>query len=206
MDAEREWWRRTLAVVARPRPVFAALRNDDLEDVEARQEPLLAIVLLAGIAGVLATPIAGRLYDEPEVDGLFVAIWAFIAGGLYGIVGYFVIGGALYLGVRGLGGAGGYRRARHILGFAAVPLVVSLMLVPVQLAAYGGDVFGSGGDDEGAGEVVFATLRLAFLVWTTALVVLGVREVEAWSWTRSLGAVGLLALFLAAFVALPTVF
>jgi hypothetical protein len=206
VSSEREWWRRTFAVVARPRAVFAALRNDAEDDLEARQEPVLAIVLLVGIAGVLATPVAGQLYDEPEVDAIFVAVWAFIAGGFYGFAGYFLIGGALYLGLRGLGSLGGYRRARHLLAFAAVPLIGSLLLLPVQLALYGGDIFGSGGADEGTGTTVFALLRLAFLLWAGVLLLIGIREVERWPWERAAGAIGLLALFVAAFLYLPSVF
>ncbi len=56
MDAEREWWLRLVAVLTRPRIVFLALRNDDEEDVQARQEPILLVVLLAGIAGLVLTP------------------------------------------------------------------------------------------------------------------------------------------------------
>ena len=49
---ERVWWERTLLVLRRPAGVFAALRG---EDDGSRSEPLLAIVFLAGIAGVLGT-------------------------------------------------------------------------------------------------------------------------------------------------------
>jgi hypothetical protein len=201
---EREWWRRAVGVLARPRPVFAALRSEQAEDVEARQEPILAIVLLAGIAGVLATPVAGRLYDEPAVDGLFIAIWAFIAGGVYGVAGYFLLGAALWLALRSLGSEGRFRRARHLLAFALVPIVLSLGLLPVELAVYGGDVFGSNGSDEGTGTAVFELLRLVFLLWAAGLLVVGVRELERWSWPRAAGTIGLLSLFTAAFLAVPT--
>jgi hypothetical protein len=192
-----------LRVVAEPRPVYAALRSDSEEDLEARQEPVLALVLLAGIAGVLATPIAGRLYDEPAIDALFVAVWAFIAGGFYGAAGYFLIGGALYLALRSLGGHGTYRRARHVLAFSLVPVILSLALLPVELALYGGDIFDSDGADEGTPKTVFAVLRLGFLLWSAGMLVVGIREVEAWSWQRAAGALGLLALFTAAFLYLP---
>ena len=46
---DREWWLRTLVIFQAPRAVFAALRNDAPEDAEARQEPVLALVLLAGV-------------------------------------------------------------------------------------------------------------------------------------------------------------
>jgi hypothetical protein len=179
-----------LRVVAEPRPVYAALRNESEEELEARQEPVLALVLLAGIAGVLATPIAGRLYDEPAIDALFVAVWAFIAG-------------ALYLALRSLGGHGTYRRARHVLAFSLVPVILSLALLPVELALYGGDIFDSDGADEGTPKTVFAVLRLGFLLWSAGMLVVGIREVEAWSWQRAAGALGLLALFTAAFLYLP---
>src|SRR5262245_64575799 len=60
---QKEWWLRALAVFTSPRGTFAALRDDSAGAAEARQEPILAIILLAGIASVLATSPAGRLLD-----------------------------------------------------------------------------------------------------------------------------------------------
>jgi hypothetical protein len=200
---QREWWLRALAVLVAPRAVFAALREEAREDLEARQEPLLAIVYLAGIAGVLASTAAGRLFDDPELDGLLVAVWAFIAGGVYGFATYFVAGAAVYMGARGLGGLGSYRRARHVLAFAAVPFALSLLLWPFRLAVYGGDVFRSGGSDAGAGGDVFTALALGFAAWSLVLLAVGVKTVHGWSWGRAIAALGLVGAVLAAFAVLP---
>ncbi len=203
---QREWWLRVLAVLVAPRAVFAALREEAREDIEARQEPLLAIVYLAGIAGVLASTVAGRLFDDPELDGLLVAVWAVIAGGIYGFATYFVAGAAVYLGARGLGSLGSYRRARHVLGFAAVPLALTLALWPLKLALYGGDSFRSGGSDSGAGGDVFTALTLVFAAWSLVLLAVGVKTVHGWSWGRALAALGLVGAVLVAFAVLPTLF
>ena len=53
---ERSWWLRAPAVLVAPRAVFVSLRDESDEAIEARQEPLTAIVGLAGIAAVLASP------------------------------------------------------------------------------------------------------------------------------------------------------
>ncbi len=206
MSPDRQWWLRVPAVFLSPRAVFVALRNEEEEDVDARQEPILALVYLAGIAAVLATSTAGTLLDDAEYDSLLLFVWAVIAGGIYGLAGYFIIGGAVYLGARGLGSLGTYRRARHVLGFAAAPLALSLLLVwPLELAVLGDDVFRTGGADDGTTDLVFDGLELGFALWSAALLLVGVRAVHGWSWWRSLGALGLVALFLAAFAYLPSV-
>lgn len=204
LSPSRAWWLRVPAVLVSPRPVFFALREDDEDDVAARAEPLLATILLAGMAAVLATPTASDLLDNPEYDGLLVAIWTFIAGGIYGSVGYFVFGFALYFGVRLVGSAGDFRRARQTVGFALVPLAASLLLtVPLRLALYGGDTFRDGGADEGIGGAVLLALQLAAVLWSLALLAIGVRVTHGWSWLRSAGAlagaVALLAVLLGVF-------
>jgi hypothetical protein len=207
MSPEREWWLRVPAVLLGPRAVFVALRDGSPEDVDARQEPVLALVYLAGVAAVLGTSTAGRLFEDPEYDALLAAVWAVVAGGFYAFAGYWLIGGALYLGARGLGGLGDYRRARHVLAFALAPLALSLLVLrPVELAAFGTDVFRRGGSDEGTAGTLFDGLELAFALWSASLLLVGVRAVHGWSWWRSLGALGLVALFLAAFAYLPVVF
>ena len=206
MDPDRQWWLRVPAVFLSPTSVFVALRNESREDIEARSEPVLALVCLAGVAVALGTSTARTLYDNVDYDALLVAIWAVIAGGIIAFTGYFIVGGALYLGARGLGSEGSFRRARHLLGFSVAPLALSLIVLwPVELALFGSDRFRRFGSDDGSAGQVFDALQLGFVAWSGVLLLVGVRAVHGWSWWRSLGALGLVALFLAAFVYLQSV-
>jgi len=186
----RDWWIRTLLVLQRPRPVFAALRDDSREAASERSEPVLAIVILAGVAWALSTSTAAHLMDDDSYDAVAVAIWAFFVGGVYGFFGYFAIGAILHRAVRALGSLGSYRRTRHVLAFAAVPLVVSLAAWPAKLALFGGDAFHGGGSDEGVGGAAFVAVEVACLAWALALLVIGVRAVHGWTWARSLATLG----------------
>jgi hypothetical protein len=206
MSPDREWWLRVPAVLFAPRRVFLALRDESREQIDARAEPILALVYLAGLAAALASSTARTLYDDPEYDGLLVAVWVVVAGSFIAFVGYFVAGAAVYLGALGMGSEGTFRRARHILGFSLAPLALSLVVVwPIQLAAFGTDIFRRGGSDEGTASTVFGVLALGFALWSAVLLLIGVRAVHGWSWWRSLGALGLVALFLAAYAYLPEV-
>jgi len=186
----RDWWLRAFLVLQRPRPVFVALRDDSKQSLGDRSEIVLAIVILAGVAGVLSTATAGRLLDDGDYDGLLVAVWAFIAGSIYGAFAYFVLGALLYASCRALGSEGSYRRARHVLAFACVPIALSLILWPVKLAVFGEDLFRSGGSDAGDGGTVFALLTFGFVAWAVVLLVIGVRAVHGWTWQRALAASG----------------
>ena len=190
----------------RPRLVFLALRVDDDDDLEARQEPILLIALLAGMAGVALSPAWGGLLDQSRVDGLVVAVLTFVGGAFYGAAGYFVVGGALHLGARTMGSLGNWRLARQVVAFACVPLALSLPLtLPVGVAAFGGDLFRTGGSDSGSGGDVYLGYELVFVVWTLALLLYGVRTTYGWSWPRSAGALVLLAVFLAIFAVIAAV-
>jgi Yip1 domain len=176
---QREWWLRALTIFQSPRPLFAALRDDSEEAAEARQEPVLAIIILAGIAGVLTTSLAGRLLDDYRFDGWNVAVWAFLGGIVYGTVVYWLGGLLVHALASALRTGSSYRQARHLLGFAAAPLALSLLLVwPVRIAIYGDDLFRTGGSDTGTGEWIFDVLILASYVWTFGLVALGLLELR----------------------------
>jgi len=189
-----------VAVLVRPRPVFLALRIEDDDDLAARQEPILLITLVAGMAGVLLSPTWATLLDQRDVDGLVLAVLTFVGGVFYGAAGYFVVGGALYLGARSVGSLGSFRLARHVLAFGCVPLALSLPLtLPLGLAAFGGDLFRAGGFDDGRGGDVYLAFRLVFVAWTLLLLLYGVRVTYGWSWLRSLAALVLLFVFLGVF-------
>ena len=206
VSPERRWWHNVLRVLTRPGDVFEQLRERSSEDRDARQEPALLIVLVAGTAGVLMTPVAGGLLDEPEYDALLIAVWAFIGGIFYGAAIYLLGGVALWLAARGMGSTDDWRLARHILAFSAVPVAASLVVVlPIRLLAFGGDIFRSGGADGGAAGALLSGARLLFVAWSVGLLLVGLRTVYRFSWPRAAGALALVVLFGAAIAAIPSV-
>jgi hypothetical protein len=178
---QKEWWLRTFAVFHKPRLVFAGLRDDSDEAAEARQEPVLAITSLAGIAAVLSTSLSGRALDDPAFSNSVLAVlsWAFIGGLVYGAIVYWLGGLIVHAIASALRTESTYRQARHLVAFAAAPLALSLLLVwPIRIAAYGNDLFRSGGSDTGAGDVLFDLLILASYAWTFGLVAFGLLELR----------------------------
>jgi hypothetical protein len=198
--ADREpdsWWLRALLVAQAPAAVFADLRDDSRQAAEARQEIVAALAFLAGVALTLLTAQASSFADDPARAGIIIPVWLFIAGLLVGIVNYWLAGGVLYLALDWLGARTSYRQARHLLALAAVPLALSLVLLPVRLALYGGDIFRSGGTDTGSGVHVFTVLEIGFGVWSLVLLAIGIRVVESWSWARALAATALFGVLVA---------
>jgi hypothetical protein len=151
--------------------VFTELRDDSPEASQARQEPVLAIVLLAGAAGVLATSLAGTT----DLDGLELAVWAFLGGALEGFALYFVVGALVYAGGAAAASAWSYRHARHVLAYAVVPLALSLPVWAVRLAV----------------DRDFDAVLVVVLAWCAALLVVGVRVLHAWPWSRAVAAAAL---------------
>jgi hypothetical protein len=207
VEAERRdesaWWLRALLVPQAPVPVFTALRADSREAAEDRQEPLSLAAYLNGLALTVLSPTAASFADDPVRRGIAIPAWLFIAGLFVAVINFWVGGGALYLALNLLGGKSSYRQARHLLALAGIPIVFSLVLLPVRLALYGDDIFRTGGADGGSARWIFTALALAFAAWSVGLLLVGIRTLERWSWSRSAAAMGaFLALVVLASLAL----
>ena len=186
---ERGWWRRLPLILVRPQEVFAELRDRSDEQAEALAEPMVALTILAGIAMFLSTATAGQLFDDPEFDWLLVAVEAFFAGVLVALQNYWLGGAALLLGLRSLRSPSRYRTARQIVGLSTAPFVLALIIVwPVRIAVFGGDLFRSGGSDEDTAGIALNVVDGVFVLWALGLAIVGVRTVEEWSLPRTLGA------------------
>jgi hypothetical protein len=196
-DESRAWWLRALLVAQAPRTVFASLRDDSREAADDRQDTIAAVAFFAGLALTLITSQAASFADDPARTGIVIPVWLFIAGLLVAVVNYWLAGGVFYLALNWLGSAGSYRQARHLLVLAAVPFALSLVLLPVRLALYGGDIFRSGGADAGSGAHVFPFLAAGFGLWSLVLLAIGVRVVNRWTWPRTLAAVAVFGVLVA---------
>jgi hypothetical protein len=196
------WWKRAPLVLLVPRPVFVALRDESVEGAEERQEPLAALIALAGISVVLVSPAFRQMMNTGGVDLILVIVLAFIAGVLYAVATAWLGGGLLFGAARRLGGLGSYRRARQTVELASAPLALALITFwPVRFAVYGTDLFRTGGDDYGRGDGIFGGVFLGFVAWSVILLLLGVRATHGWGWGRSAAAVVLAAAFPALIVA-----
>lgn len=203
--AGRAWWRRVPLTLKNPAAVFRALREEDEVDVQARSEPITAIAILAGMAGVLLTPAWGSLQDDGTVDGLVVAVVTFVGGAFYGAAAYFVIGLVVWIGAKAVGVDAPFRIARQVVAFAATPIALSLAVtLPTLLALFGGDWFRSGGVDAGGRRWIVLAVGLAFVAWSVALLALGLRTTFRLPWQGVLGALLLAGVLVAAFAVLPS--
>jgi hypothetical protein len=201
---ERSWWLRAPAVLVAPRAVFVSLRDEGEQETESRQEPLIAIVGLAGISAVLGTPVARQLLNDASFSVSLIPVWAFLGGAAYAVGVYWLGGGLLYGAARRFGGLGSYLRARSVVALSAAPLALALFtLWPIRIAIYGENLFRTGGDDWGPGDRTFGGLLYFAFAWSAILLVIGVRSVHGWTWRRSLAAVGL-AVALPALLVLAT--
>jgi hypothetical protein len=202
---ERSWWLRAPAVLVAPRAVFVSLRDESEDAVEARQEPLVAIAGLAGIAAVLGSPVARQLLNDASFSVSLIPVWAFFGGVVYAVAVYWLGGGLLYGAARRFGGLGSYRRARSLLALSAAPLALALFtLWPVRIAIYSEDLFRTGGTDWGPGDRTFGGLFYFAFAWSAILLVIGIRAVHGWGWARSVGTFALAAA-LPALIVLATV-
>ena len=202
---ERTWWLRAPAVLVAPRAIFASLRDDTDEAAEARQEPLVAIAALAGIAAVLPSPTFRRMLNDGSVSLVLVPVLAFVLGSLYAVATCWLGGGLLHGAARRLGSEGSWRRARHTVALAATPLALAMLTFwPIRIAVYGEDLFRTGGDDYGRGDAVFGGIYIGFVAWAVLLLLIGVRTVHGWTWGRAAAAVALAAAFPGLIVAATT--
>ena len=90
----------------------------------------------------------------------------------------------------------GYRLARHIAGLATAPSS-SCSSSPCRRASAStaSTCSVTRGRDSGAGGDVFIAIDALALVWTLALVLIGIRVTQRWTWGRAAAALGIAALF-----------
>jgi hypothetical protein len=195
---EREWWARLPRLLYAPADVFVELRDESREAADVRQEPLVAVAFLAGIAmlvGIVAIqPPYNRFYTD--LSAFNMTFETILGGALVAISNFWLGGALLYLGARGLGAPTGYRLARHVAALATAPFVLVLFFaLPVRLGLYGVDLFRDTGRDSGTGGDVFIALDALALAWALGLAVIAIRVTQRWTWARSASALAIAALF-----------
>jgi hypothetical protein len=151
--------------------IFERLRTEVTDEAGDRADVVAALAFAAGVAAALG---AGG-DDLRDLDALDSLVWIFVTGLSLGFALYWIAGWALAFVVRRLGGTGSARRVRHVLAFSFAPLVFAIAV-----------------------WLLWPPLLLVLAALSVGLLVVGLRDVYAWSLVRAAGAVGLAAVWLGA--------
>ena len=131
-----------------------ALRDDDEADVDARSEPILAIVIVAGMAAMLLTPAWGRSSTRSRSTGSSSPSSRSSAGSSTAPPATSCSASSSGSAFVASASTREARKARQLVGFAALPFALSIVVtLPAIVLAFGYDWFRTGGSDEGAGRV-----------------------------------------------------
>ena len=164
-----------------------ALRDDSDEAAEARQEPVLAIVLLAGFAGVLSTSLAGRLLDNPDSAARPFACWLWGFSAAPSTGRHLLAGRADGSRLASRASAGRAPTGRRAMSSASPPRRSRSRCFSSGRSgsrSTADDLFRNGRLDTGVGDKIFEGLVVVAFVWTLALVFVGARTVSGLSWPR----------------------
>jgi hypothetical protein len=151
--------------------IFERLQTESPDEAGDRSDLVAGLAFAAGVAGALGAG-GEQLRDLDALDSL---VWVFVSGLSLGFAVYWVGGWALAFVVRRLGGAGGARRARHVLAFSFAPLVFAIAV-----------------------WLLWPPLLLILAASSAGFLVVGLREVYGWSLARAAGAFGLALVWLGA--------
>ena len=191
--------------LTRPTEVFVALRDDEEVDVDARSEPILAVVIVAGMAGILLTPAWATLIDEESLDWIVIAVITSSAGCSTERRATSCLAGRVAGRARGRPRDSPSRTARQVVGFAALPFALTFVVtVPAVLVAFGYDWFRTGGSDDGTGRMVVLSIAIALALWSLGLPAFGLRMIFQLPGRGVAGALALAAVIIAGFAVLPS--
>ena len=191
---ERDWWLRLGLVFQSPRAVFAWLRDDTDAAAHARQEPVLLVGFLAGLAGVLSSNGIGHALDDFGLDGVDLAVTSSSPRS-------------------STGSSASSRWARSSTSGSSSPAGSARTGAPATCSrsparrsrsrsrsgrfgsrSTGRTTSARAAADSGTGGSVFEGIEVAVVVWCLALLVLGIRTVNGWTWKRALAATAVPAL------------
>jgi hypothetical protein len=174
------------------------------------EDPERAVLVLAGMGGfaqMLNRASSRSLGDDLPVSGIFLV--AAIAGPVVGIASLYVAGWLLKLAGDGIGGRGSVVDIRAALAWSNVPIIWALILVALELALLGEELFTTATPrlDESPmlvlGFLGLALIELIIGIWALVIFLKCLGEVQGFSAWKALGSV-LIVVIGVAFVVVAT--
>ena len=151
---------------------------------------VVILLALSGISRSLYQASAKNLGDNMSIWEIFGI--CIIAGGALGSIVYYIYAVLICWTGKLLKGEGDTKSILNIMAYAMIPSIIALVFLIPQISVYGSEIFKSDGDIISAGVIanifVYLSSFLEFTlgIWTVALCIIGISEVQKVSIGKSI--------------------
>jgi hypothetical protein len=135
---------------------------------------------------------------------VMLLILAVVAGGIFGVMFYYIYTAVASVVGRWLGGHAKTNELLRVIGYATFPVTLSLPILAIQIIIFGNEMFERDFDIEnyntGTMALYFVALliQLSLSLWAFCFMIIGISEVQKFSKARALGNILLAGLLLLA--------
>ena len=167
-----------------PRRVFRCINDSNYRELTT------SLLIFAGIVSALNNASARNLGDQMPL--LSVLIVCVLGGGIFGWIYFYLYAALLSWTGKWLKGTGNTKSLLRMMSFAFIPSLVLILIFILQIALYGNEVFQghvdifAKGVPTVAAYAFFTFVQVAIGVWTLAILVIGISEVQKLSIWKSI--------------------
>jgi hypothetical protein len=167
-----------------PRKVFRFINENGYERY------MILLLILAGISHAFdraSMKDLGDRFSLPALIGFCV-----IGGGLFGWISFYISAWLINITGNWIKGKASYSATLRMIAYAMIPSIAALAFLFIQISVYGIATFQSDGDITGGGIlaniIFYFSMFLEFVMgmWTLALFVIGLSEVQQFSIGKAL--------------------
>jgi len=142
-------------------------------------------ILLLGLAGIVRAFDRASMRDMGDKQSLlFIVSVSIVGGALLGWISYYIYAALIRWTGKWVGGHADFDSIIKVITYAMIPSIVGLLFLVPQLLTYGVEAYKADGDITSGSlltNIVFYVSLLAELalgIWTIALLVVGISEVQ----------------------------
>jgi len=148
------------------------------------------LMVIGGIVGALTRAASRNAGDEMSL-GVLWSVYG-VVGAIGGLVTLYIGGGILTWSGSWLGGRGNFQQIRAALAWAQVPVVWALILLVIELAVFGQEMYTSKAPTIESNPGLVVTLMLIEVIvaiWGLVILVKCLAEAHGFSDTKALGSI-----------------
>ena len=183
-----------LKIWTAPRQIFKFINDSGYSKY------VTVLLVLAGIANSIGNAVSRNIaFNLPPIGVIGVVV---IGGGLMGLITFHIYAHMLKWSGSWVKGKGDFESILNMMAYAMIPSIVAMAILIPQILIYGGSVFQRGFDLESLGTVGITfywlsnSLEFVLGLWTVALFIIGLSEVQKISIGKSIVNAILPALFI----------